>query len=143
VVGGDPRSDSTYRTQSTPKVKYGTVALDPLTGNIYMFVQAGAIIPINSAVTLNGALNQAIATSAAQQLVVGVADTAFASGDSGWIMTDGVVVALVNAAVVAGNLLVSYATAGSLQLAAATDFVSRGAMALTAASGGLATIYLA
>lgn len=144
VMNGYPVSDSTYRTQSASAIALGTTAVDPKTGNIYQFVKAAGVIPINSAVTLGtGALlNTIVATSAANQLCMGVADTAFANGDSGWVMTDGVVVCLVNAAVAAGNLLVTFATAGSLQLAAATDFVSRGIQAMTAASGGLATVYL-
>lgn len=144
VVGGHPISLNTYRINSsvaTPKIVLGSTGTDPLTGNMYMFVQAGGAVPINSAVTFTSTGNTVVATSASQQLVPGVADAAFNLNDFGWIMTDGTATVLAAGGTASGNLLVSGGTAGTLQLALATDLATRGICAITAVAGGTVSAY--
>jgi hypothetical protein len=118
---------------TTPKMPIGTQTFDAA-GNTWTYVKAGAAIAAKNAVMCNGSAlgwDDVRPTSAANQAVVGVADLAFASGDYGFIQTDGIATALVANSTAVGSLLVSSAVAGVLALAAATDLVSRGIQALT------------
>lgn len=131
--------------------------------NEYLYVQAGAAISAGQAVKItsppagtllvgnSGQANAAVAfvsvvptAAAVNQPMIGVANVAFNSGDWGYIIIRGIAQALVNAAVTAGVVLVSDAAgAGQLNTAAATDLAgAKACTALTAASGGLAFVYL-
>lgn len=134
--------DSTRRSQTGLGVPVGTKAYD-LAGNEYTAVKAGAAIAINEAVTFNAGLSDVRKTSADEQMVLGVADTAFASGDFGWLLTQGLVTCKVIAATAINSLLSSGATGGTLKLSvAATLAGARGAVQVTAEAAGLASVYL-
>jgi len=135
------QDDSTRRSQTGLGVPVGTVARD-VAGNKYMAVKAGASIVINAPVVPNAGLSDVRGSSAAQQFVLGVTDAAFASGDFGWVLTDGSVVCKVVGATAINSLLVTGGTAVTLQLATAADFSQRGCVQITAEAGGLATVFL-
>jgi hypothetical protein len=133
AVGDDARR-STTALQSV-----GVVAHDAV-GNEYTYVKAGATIAANDSVRLNANFDDVRPTSAVNQAAIGVATAAFASGEYGFILSKGRATAKVAAATAANALLVTSGVAGTLATAAATDVVSRGAVAVTAESGGLATV---
>lgn len=140
VADGYPVADSTSRSQ-TKSLSYGVRGRDPVNGNEYIYVKAGATIAVNSPVFANADLLDCRPTSAAQQMVLGVADTAFASGDNGWLLNRGSVVCKVVGATAANSLLVTGAVAATLELADATDFSgARSIVQLSAEAGGLATV---
>lgn len=142
VAGGFAQGDSTTRSQTAPPYPLGTLARDA-SGNEYTLVKAGAAIAVNEAVRFNAGLGDVRVTSATQQLVFGVADAAFASGDFGWLLTRGSVTCKVVAATAINSLLVTGGTAATLQLATAAEFAgSRGAVQITAEAAGLATVRL-
>ena len=141
VADGYPIADSTSRSQ-TKSLSYGVRGRDPTNGNEYVYVKAGAAIPVNSAVTVNADLADVRATSAAAQIVYGVADTAFASGDNGWLLQKGSGVCKVIGSTAINSLLVSGATGGTLALAVAADLPGRGVVQVTAEAAGLATVRL-
>lgn len=149
---GSGELDPTHRVASTGKqlCALGFWNSDGL-GNEYIYVQAGAAIPINSCVKLAASATPYAAviqtTAAAGQPIFGVATAAFSfgtGGDFGFIQIRGVCNALANAAVVAGNLLVQDSTtAGQLQLATATDLAGAKAVhCLVAPVSNVASVLL-
>lgn len=130
-----PVADATVRTTEA-LLPIGSVAFDS-EGNEFRYVKAGAAISARQAVRLNGSTlgyDDVRPTSAAQQGVLGVATAAFASGDYGFVQTRGRVLAAVVNSTAVGSLLASGTTAGTLELAEATDLVTRGAVAITTAA---------
>lgn len=129
--------DSTRRT-TTQELPLGAKAHGP-TGEEYIYVKAGAAIAQYDACRHAGSAlghDDVRPTSAANQLVVGVADTAFASGEYGFIQSRGVAICKVVAATAAGSLLVTNGTAGTLALATAAELA--GASAASANVTGVA-----
>lgn len=101
----------------------GQFGLDK-SGNQYRYVKAGAVIAVNSAVRFNGSalgFDDVRATSATQQTIIGVALTAFALNEFGWVLTRGVGSVLTSGALAAGVGLASSAVAGQLAASAAVD----------------------
>lgn len=122
----------TTEVSTTEVVPLGTTGVDGI-GNEYTFVKAGAAIALNDAVRFAGSVagwDDVRPTSALAQVVVGAARNAIGSGSFGWIQTNGVAIVKVVVSTAAGSSLVSSATAGTLQLAAATDIAYRPAVAL-------------
>jgi hypothetical protein len=134
--------DSTRRT-TTQEMPLGTKAYGP-SGSEYVYVKAGASIAQYDACTFQGSAtgyDDVRPTSATQQYIVGVADTAFSSGDYGFLQSKGVCTCKVNTSDAAGSLLVTKATAGTLTLAAASSLPSTPAVALvTGAAAGSAIV---
>lgn len=94
-------------------------------GDEYVFVKAGAAIAQYDAVRFSGSASgydDVRPTSAINQVVLGAAQVAIASGSYGWILEHGVGTAKVVAATAAGSSLGSTATAGTLGLVDATVF---------------------
>lgn len=108
----------------TPTV--GTIAYDSQTGARFVWVTAGANIAQYDAVRINNGLADVRPTSAVNQVYIGVAQAAIASGASGWIQVNGKMTCKVVAATAAGSPLVTNATAGTLALADATGFAAPG-----------------
>jgi hypothetical protein len=131
--GGDTKRSTVQEAQ------LGSKAFDAL-GNEYTYVRAGATIAVNDAVRLNADYGDVRSTSATQQGVLGAATAAFAANDYGYILSRGRAVTKVQAGTAANALLASQATAGTLLTGAATDVVTRGAVAVTAEAAGLATV---
>lgn len=143
IAGGYGVSDSTTRWTTAPPFATGTKAEDAL-GNEWTLVKAGASIAANDPVVFNATLDDCRSASAAQQLVVGVATAAIASGSWGWVQSRGQVTCKVVVATAANSLLVTGAVAAQLELADATDFA--GARAIVALVTGVAagsSVYLA
>jgi hypothetical protein len=136
--------DTDHRS-ATAAINPGTRGFDE-NGNEYTYVLAGGVIPVRSACVQGAAANTVVASSAAQQLVRGIAETAFASGEYGFILTRGYATALVVNSTAAGSLLATGSVAGTLELAEATDLVTRGIAAVTSSGSSAtagATVYLA
>lgn len=118
---------------TTAKATLGARVFDS-SGNEYVYVKAGAAIALNDACRFAGStlgFDDIRPTSAAQQTVFGVATTAFASGEYGFLLVRGVATCKVIVATAAGSALVSGATAGTLALSVVgTDFANRPAVAL-------------
>lgn len=127
IAGGFAQTDSAVRSTTT-LYPLGTLARDA-NGNEYIYVKAGATIPINAAVVPNADLSDVRQSSASNQAVLGVADAAFASGDNGFILSKGTVSVLTGGAIAANSLLAS-AAAGAMVLVDATMFATRGAVVL-------------
>ena len=127
IAGGYAQTDSATRSATT-LYPLGTLARDA-NGNEYIYVKAGAAIPINAAVQPNADLADCRQTSAANQAVLGVADAAFANGDNGFILSKGTTNVLTGGAIAAGALLGS-AAAGAMAAADATTVATRGAVVL-------------
>lgn len=131
---------------TTQKFPLGQRAYDAL-GNEYAYVKAGAAISQYEAVKFNGSTlgwDDVRKTAAANEVVIGVADAAFASGEYGFIGVRGVFTVKVVAATAAGSALVSSSTAGTLALAVATDLAGqKGAVALaTGSTSGSAVAFV-
>jgi hypothetical protein len=107
-------------------------------GNEYTYVLAQGTIAANAAARTGTLANTVLATSGTQQNVIGVATTAFADTEYGFLLTRGTTTALVANSTAAGSCLVSSATAGVLKIGEATDFSARGIAAVTS-SGSSAT----
>lgn len=102
-------------------------------GNEYTYVKAGAAIAQYDAVRFAGSaagFDDVRPTAAANQLPLGAAQVAIASGSYGWVLTRGVATVKVVAATAAGSTLVSNGTAGTLALSDATALSYRPAIAL-------------
>jgi hypothetical protein len=127
IAGGYPVSDSTTRSTTT-LYPLGTLARDAA-GNEYIYVKAGATIPINSAVKANADLSDVRVTAAAGDALVGVADAAFATGDNGFLLSRGTV-SVITAGAIAANTLLSPAAAGAMAAMAAADLVAKPAFVL-------------
>lgn len=94
----------------------GMRAVD-VNGDVYVYVLAGAAIAQYNACKFNGSAlgyDDVRPTSAVNQVVLGVAQVAIASGSYGWIMETGVPTCLVTNSTAAGVPLVSSSTAGLL-----------------------------
>lgn len=136
-----PRMFVTTRPGSTaPAV--GTLSRDDSTGAEYLFVTAGASISAGDAVHVNADLTDVRPCSAANQVVLGVAPAAIASGKSGWIQISGKVTAKVVGSTAVGSPLVSTTTAGTLGLADATAFGGVAGVALVTGVGTGSAVYL-
>lgn len=117
-------------TSTTKKFRLGSVRRSTA-GVDYCYVKAGAAIAQYDAVRLNAAgFEDARPTSAAGQVVFGVAQVAIASGSYGWVAVRGQVTCKVVAATAIGSPLVTNATAGTLALADATAIANRPAVAV-------------
>lgn len=129
----------TENRSTTAQLPIGSVHYDR-NGNEYTYVKAGAAIAQYDAVLFGGSalgFDDIRPTSAVNQVVVGAATAAFASGEYGFILTRGVATVKVVASTAAGSPLVSSATAGTLALAVATDLA--GAKSAVALVTGVAT----
>jgi len=126
IAGGGTVEDSTRRSATT-LYPLGTLARDA-NGNEYIYVKAGAIIPVNAAVFPNADLSDVRQTSAANQPILGVADAAFAANDNGFILSRGTVNVLTGGAVAVG--LVGSGAGGTVVAADATTVATRGATIL-------------
>jgi hypothetical protein len=128
---GSPTSRHT-----TAQMPLGTRAYDA-SGGEYIYVQAGAVIAVNSAVAFQGSAlgyDDVRATAAVSRGVVGVATAAFAAGAFGFVKSRGVVRALVANNTAAQSLLAPSAVAGTLAIAAAADLQGTPIVALVAAA---------
>lgn len=128
--------DTEHRS-TTAQLNPGALGYDE-DGNEYRYLLAGGVIPTLSAVVQGSAANTVVASSAAEQGVIGIAGAAFASGEYGFVQTRGTGTALVVNSTAAGSLLATGSVAGTLELAVATDLNSRGIVAVTS-SGSSAT----
>lgn len=118
LLSGYP-GDTTRRT-TTKELPLGTLAYDEL-GNEYVYVKAGAAIAINKAVTFTLSalgMDDVVATSAVDQHILGVATTAFASGEYGFVLKRGVARVLATNNIAAGSRAVSGTDSGRLTVIA-------------------------
>lgn len=104
----------------------GTIAIDSVTGARYVRVTAGAAIAQYDAVRVVADLADVRPTSAVNQVVLGVAQAAIASGASGWVQIDGKLTCKVTVATAVGSPLGTTGTAGTLGLIDATAFAAPG-----------------
>lgn len=129
--------DTEHRS-TTAQATLGSRGVDNA-GNEYTYVLAQGTVAALAAVRTGTVANSILATSAAQQPVIGVnGSTAFASGEYGYVLTRGTGTALVVNSTAQGSSLVTGTVAGTLELADATDFTARGIVAVTS-SGSSAT----
>jgi len=136
--------DSTRRT-TTQEFPLGTRAIAE-NGKEYTYVKAGAAIAAKEAVNFQlsalGFDDVRKSAAAVDKFVLGLADTAFSSGDYGWVLTRGVGVTLLGSGVAAGDLLsTSGAAAGTLIKCANTAVGNRPLVCLVAESSGEGTVY--
>jgi hypothetical protein len=113
-------------------------------GNEYTYCKAGAAIALNDACVLAGSAlgwDDVRPSSAAEQVAVGVADTAFASADFGWLLTRGRVTCKVVVATAAASSLSTNATAGTLKLAVTGDLAPGLGVALVTGVAAGSAIY--
>lgn len=109
-------------------------------GGEYVYVKAGGTIPVKSACKFQGSAagyDDVRVVTAANQGLCGVADTAFASAEYGWLKCRGVVTALVEDNTAVGSLLsVSDTLDGGLVLSTGASDLVGGipAVALTTAA---------
>lgn len=139
ISGCDPT-----RADADAAFTLGQEAIDPrvstFPGNIIRYVRASGTIPANGAVRRDAAHadepNAVLATSATGQIIAGVAIVALASSGTnrfGWIVIHGKSNVLTAAVAAADTVLVTTATAGTLDdLATNTDFT---AVAIAAIGG--------
>jgi len=129
--GGLGVGDTTDRS-TTQKVPLGFVAYDNL-GNSWRYIKAGATIALNDYLRFQGSAlgwDDVRPTSAAAQPVVGLnpsaaeGGAAFATGEYGFALVDGVGSGKTAGAVAANVQLVSSATAGQLAAYANTDITA-------------------
>ena len=123
IAGGSGFSESSNRSQ-TQTGKLGATAIDPITNNIYMYVKAGAAIAATDAVRFQGSalgFDDVRPTSAVNQPIIGIADVAFASGDYGWILVNGVTSMKTTGTLAVNVQLSSNGTAGTGAAYAAAD----------------------
>jgi hypothetical protein len=147
-VGGNqfcPSGGDTKRS-TTAETELGSKQEDNI-GNEYRYIKAGAAIAQYDAVRLSGSalgFDDVRPTSAINQVVIGAATAAFASGDYGYILTKGVATVKTVVSTAAGSQLVSNGTAGTLAIAvAANDLAVRPAVALvTGVAAGSAVALL-
>lgn len=132
IAGGGIRANSTDRSQTAWTYLVGTRAKDA-TGNEYTLVKAGAAISANDAVRFNAGLSDVRKTSAPNQVIEGIADAAFASGDYGWLLTRGQATVACDSDVLINDALGAGYTAGRAARCAGSLFVPK-LIALTAAS---------
>lgn len=136
ILGVDVTSTST-----TAEHEVGVKAIDPANPqNVYQYVQADDAVAQYDAVQLDvaaaGSGSSAnvpflvTPTSAADQIIVGVAQVAIAAGSYGFILIEGGGTVKAAATVVAGAPAVTIATAGTLD-----DTVAAAGNALAAGSG--------
>lgn len=117
---------------TTQKEPLGAVAYDGL-GNKYRYIKAGAAIAQYAAVRFTGSAlgwDNVIETSAANQPIVGAAQTAFANADYGWLLVKGLGSIKTSGALAANISLVS-AAAGATGAYAATETSLPGAVVMT------------
>lgn len=138
VAGGYAVGDTTYRSQTAPTFAVGTRAKD-VRGYEYTLVKAGAAIAVNELVAVNATLSDVRKSSAPNQTPLGIADTAFASGDYGWLLTRGNATVLCNSDVVANDALGCGYTAGTAARAEGSLFRASRVAALTAHAAGSCT----
>jgi hypothetical protein len=128
-------------TSTTRKFRVGSVRR-AVNGTDYMYVKAGAAIAQYDACRFNAGLEDVRPTSAAGQVVIGVAQVAIASGSYGWIAVRGLMTAKVVAATAAGSPLVTNATAGTLALADATAITGPRAVATVTGVAAGSAVFL-
>jgi hypothetical protein len=130
---------NTTRRTTTQELPLGTRAIAE-GGSEYVYIKAGATIPVKSVCTFQGSAagyDDIRVVTAANQAIAGVADTAFASGEYGFLLCRGIVTALVEDSTAVGSLLQASDTVdGAFILStAATDLVGTiPAVALTTAA---------
>lgn len=137
IAGGYGEDEHSRRGQ-TLWLPVGTRAYD-VAGNEYTMVKAGATIALNDACRLNAGLLDVRPTSADNQQVVGIANTAFTSGDYGWLLTRGTAVVKMIAATAINVPLASGGTAGTLKLNVAADIGTRPIVSSIAEAAGTGT----
>lgn len=126
----------TNQRDTVQKAPLGSTAQDKL-GNVYRYVKAGASIAAFDAVRFQGStlgFDDVRPTSAAAQPVVGIAQAAFASGDYGYVLIDGVGSCKTTGSVAANVQLVSSGTAGTLAAYANTDITAPAVTVLVSAA---------
>lgn len=141
---GHATGDALSHRSTTALHVLGTRRLDTA-GNEYTYVKAGATIAQYDACKFNGSAagyDDVRPTSAAEQVVIGAAQAAFASAEYGWLLTRGIGTVKVVVATAAGSALVPNATAGTLALAVAAgvSFTSVVALVTGVAAGSAVAI---
>jgi len=135
-LGGAYEAGNSEDRTTTAKAQLGALAYDKL-GNEYRYVKAGAAIAAGDAVRFQGSalgFDDVRPTSATLQTVVGVALTAFASGEFGFVLRRGIGSVKTTGSVAANIGLASSGTAGTLATTAATDTADLAATVLVSAA---------
>lgn len=125
----------------SPRHELGSVIVG-IDGVQYRYVLAGEAIAVNSAVDYTSAYTASVTD--AGDYFFGIAQTAIASGDYGWIAEKGVVSALVGGTPAAGaSLARDTAVGGTLNVVTAGDGVEvPAAVTLSAVGAGTETVIL-
>jgi hypothetical protein len=114
------------KRSTTALASLGSKALDE-SGNEYRYIKAGAAIAATDAVRFQGSAlgyDDVRPISAVAQPVIGIATAAFASGDYGYVLVNGVGSVKTAGAIAANVALVSSAVAGTLAAYAAADITA-------------------
>lgn len=139
-----PVVETTKRSLTQAPYPVGTRAFDAL-GNEYMYVKASGAIEATDAVAGGSTLGLSAVVQSANTATgapwIGVGHAAFADLQFGWIQVGGV------ASVKTGNItpgapVIAKTTAGTLNDAAATDWSSKWAQALSDDAAGVANIFM-
>lgn len=148
------------RVDTAAEFPLGIIVDDPrdgFEGNKIKYVTFGGTVTVGQAVTLDVTATLAnrhatvIATSAANQAIEGVSlPTTASSGQFGWIAYSGLATAATAATIVAGAVLLTTATTGTLDDTAFTPnnaelqgaLGGRQVRALSTTSGGFATVLI-
>lgn len=145
LIGVDVSERTT--TQKFPLGSLAMVKTPTTSDKIYMYVQAGGALAVNTVAVISGgtatvgysavaATTTSTAPGAGQGKPVGVPDTAFASGEYGWIQIYGGASVLVLASAAAYTQLNSTATSGTLDDDATAGAEVIEGIALRTANGG-------
>jgi hypothetical protein len=133
----------TSKRSTTAEESLGTKAYTD-DGNEYTYCKAGAAIAVNDACIFTGSAlgwDSVIPSAAAEQVAVGVADTAFASADYGWLLTRGRVTCKTVNGIAAGSSLSTNATAGTLKISVTGDLAPGVGVALVTGVTAGSAIY--
>lgn len=140
-----PGSDT--RRTTTAEAALGDRKYDAsFPGNEFTYIKAGASIAQYDAVRFAGStlgFDDVRPTSAANQVVIGAATAAFASGDYGYVQTRGVATVKTVVSTTAGVAVVTNGTAGTLAACTAADTTFSNAVCLvTGVAAGSAVAFL-
>lgn len=108
---------------TTQKEQLGALAYDVI-GNEYRYIKAGEALGANDAVDFNGSalgFDDVRKATDVDRSIVGVALTAFASGEYGWVLRRGVGSVKTTGSVAVKTVLAASATDGTLATKADTD----------------------
>lgn len=125
ITGTAVNGDVTTRSQTALNA-LGTVVHDT-DGNKWRYIKAGASIAQYDALRYQGSAlgwDDVRPTSAAAQPIIGIAQAAFASGDYGFVLVNGIGSMKTTGTVAANTQLVSNGTAGTGAAYANTDVTS-------------------